>query len=159
MIKKIIAGTLISAMTLFALPNNEIELMILDKAVQKKAIVLTAMQLQGDTKTKFGKLYDAYQQKLMEYRVKELELIQNYAVHYTNMTDENANKLITEWASIEDDQLTLKKAYMSEFKKVMPSSDVIRYFQVENRLQMMNELKISSLIPLAIPQPMSVEAK
>jgi len=159
MIKKIIAGTLLSAMTLFALPNNEVELLLLDKAVQKKTVVLATMQLSGETKAKFGKLYDAYQQKLMKYRIEELKLIHDYAVDYDKMTDENANKLITQWVSIEESQLTLKKAYISEFKKIMPSSDVIRYFQIENRLQNIKELETSSMIPLAQEAPKKAEAK
>ena len=157
--KKIIAGILLSAMALFALPNNEIELLILDKAVQKKTVVLATMQLQGETKVKFGKLYDAYQQKLMEHRIAELELIRDYAVNYGNMTDENANELITKWVAAEDSQLTLKKAYMSEFKKIMPSADVIRYFQIENRLQTIRNFETSELIPLAQPAPMKAETK
>jgi len=159
MIKKVILGTLLSAMTLFALPNNEIELLVLNKAVEKKTVVLATMQLQGETKIKFGNLYDAYQKKLMEHRIAELELIKDYAVNYGNMTDEAANELIKKWIIAEEGQLTLKKAYMSEFKKIMPSADVIRYFQIENRLQKAKELEISSLIPLAQPAMGKIEEK
>ncbi len=95
----------------------------------------------------------------MEHRISELELIGNYAVNYDNMTDENANQLIKEWIIAEEAQLTLKKAYMSEFKKIMPSADVIRYFQIENRLQSVRNFEISELIPLAQPAPMKAESK
>ena len=61
MIKKIIAGTVLSAMTLFALPNSELELVLIAKASEKKAVVLSNMGLNGDTKEKFGSLYDEYQ--------------------------------------------------------------------------------------------------
>ena len=151
MIKKVIAGTLLSAMTLFALPNNELELVLIGKAVQKKAIVLSNMGLQGDTKESFGKLYDEYQMKLMKHRMSELNLIANYAATYNNMTDENANELIKEWVTAEEAALVLKKDYMAKFKKIMSSADVIRYFQIENRLQIMREAQTSSLIPLAQP--------
>jgi len=155
MIKKIIAGTLLSAMTLFALPNNELELVLIGKAVQKKAIILSNMGLQGETKEKFGKLYDEYQIKLMKHRMAELELIGDYAVNYNNMTDENANQIITKWATGEDAELVLKKDYIAKFKKIMPSAEVIRYFQIENRLQLLNEVQKSSMIPLAQPAPLA----
>ena len=151
MIKKIVIGTLLSAMTLFALPNNELELVLITKAAQKKAVVLSSMHLSGDTKEKFGKLYDAYQIELMKQRIEELKLIKEYATSYTNLTDENANKLITTWAITEDAQLVLKKNYIAKFKAIMPSADVIRYFQIENRLQLLREVQTSSAIPLAIP--------
>jgi len=159
MIKKIIAGTLLSAMTLFALPNNELELLLVTKAAQKKAVVLANMGLQGETKEKFGKLYDEYQKKLMKHRISELELIKHYAVNYNNMTDENANKVIVEWATVEDAELVLKRDYVAKFKKVMPSADVIRYFQIENRLQLLREVQTTNLIPLAQPAPVQPEVQ
>jgi len=159
MIKKIIAGTLLSAMTLFALPNTEIELHLVGKAVQKKAVVLSNMGLEGETKEKFGKLYDEYQQKLMKHRISELKLIRDYAVAYNNMTDENANKVIIEWVSVEEAELVLKKDYVAKFKKIMPSADVIRYFQIENRLQLLREVQTTGLIPLAQPAPVQPESK
>lgn len=153
MLNKIITGTLLSAMTLFALPNNEFELALMNQAIEKKAVVLSTMQLQGETKEKFGKLYDEYQIKLMKHRIAELKLIKGYAVNYLNMTDDNANKIITEWVSHEEAEMVLKKDYIAKFKKVMPSADVIRYFQIENRLQIMREAQTASLIPLAQPAP------
>ena len=159
MLKKIIAGTLVSAMTLFALPSNELELLILNKAVQKKTIVLASMHLNGETKEKFSKLYDEYQVKLMGHRIDELKLIKNYAGSFNNMTDENANKIITKWITVEEAEMVLKKDYVAKFKKVMPSADVIRYFQIENRLQLLSEIKTASLIPLAQPAPIQLEIK
>jgi len=159
MLKKIIAGTVLSAMTLFALPNNEIELLLVTKAAQKKAVILANMGLEGETKEKFGKLYDEYQGKLMKHRIAELELIKNYAQSYNNMTDDNANKLIVEWVTVEEAEMVLKKDYVSKFKKVMPSADVIRYFQIENRLQLLREAQTSSLIPLAQPAPIEMQVK
>ena len=46
MMKKIIAG---------------VELMMIAKAVEKKAIVLATMELKGEKKEAFGKLYECYQ--------------------------------------------------------------------------------------------------
>lgn len=149
--KKFIAATLISAMALFAMPNNEIELLLISKAAQKKAVVLANMDLQGETKEAFGKLYDQYQRSLMQYRLKELDIIGQYAQNYKNMNDDNANKLITEWVTAEEAEMVLKKEYVAKFKKILPSADVIRYFQIENRLQLVRELQRATLIPLAQP--------
>lgn len=157
--KKFIAGLAITAVSLFALPNDPVELVLLSKAAEKKAVVLASMQLDASTQDAFGKMYDEYQKKLMKQRIKELGLIAQYAQHFTDMTDANADKLIKEWMTVEEAELALKKEYISKFKKVMPSSDVIRYFQIENRLQLMRELKRSSLIPLAIPAQQDLPSK
>jgi len=159
MIKKLIAGLIATSVALFALPNNEVELLLVSKALQKKAVVLANMGLTGDTKEKFGKLYDEYQEKLMKQRVEELQLIQAYAKDYNNLTDKKADDLIKTWVASKDTGLTLQKNYMAKFKKIMPSSDVIRYFQIENRLQIAREAQISSIVPLAMPAPAQIEAK
>jgi len=151
MIKKVIAGTILSAMTLFALPNDELKLAGISQAAQKKLVVLTNMKLKGDEKEKFGKLYDEYQEVLMIHRITELKLIGHYAKNFTNMTNEASDKLITEWLAVEKEELTLKKIYMDKFKGIMNTVEVIRYFQIENRLQLMGEIQKSKLIPLAIP--------
>jgi len=159
MIKKIIAGTLISSMALFALPNNEAQLMMMAKTVEKKAVVLSNMHLKGETKENFGKLYEEYQVKLIETQMAEMALIANYAKDHKNMTNENSDKLIVEWLAVEETKLALKKEYMVKFKKVMPSSAVIRYFQIENRLQILRKAKTASKIPLAAPAAAKVEAQ
>ncbi len=159
MMKKIIAGTIISSMALFALPNNEAQLVMMAKVAEKKAVVLSNMHLKGETKENFGKLYEEYQVKLIETQMAEMALIANYAKEYKNMTNENSDKLIVEWLAVEETKLALKKEYMVKFKKVMPSSAVIRYFQIENRLQILRKAKAASKIPLATPAAAKVEAQ
>ena len=151
MLKKMITATVLSASVLMALPNDEASLLMVNKAVEKKVVVLSNMGLDGDTKIAFGKMYDEYQMKLIEQRMAEIELINNYALNYNKMTEDNANKIITQWSSVEETQLKLKQEYIKKFKKVMGSADVIRYFQIENRLALMGELQAASIIPLAQP--------
>ena len=156
--KKFIAATLISSMALFAMPNNEIELVLISKAAEKKAVVLVNMKLEGEKKEAFGKLYDQYQQALMKHRIAELNIISEYAKNYNKMSDENSNKLITDWITAEEAGMVVKKDYVAKFKKILPSADVIRYFQIENRIQLLREVQRASLIPLAKPEAAPVAA-
>jgi len=55
-------------MALFALPNNEVELVLISKATEKKAVILSNMNLEGETKENFGKLYDEYQLKILNLK-------------------------------------------------------------------------------------------
>ncbi len=151
MIKKIIAGMLLGAVTLFALPNDEAELMMIAKAVEKKAVVLATMGLEGDKKEAFGELYELYQVRLMELQIKEVELISDYAKHYSEMTDKRANEIIEKAIVLEKKALKLKVHYVEKFKKILTSAEVIRYFQIEKRFKLLKEAKVAEAIPLAIP--------
>ncbi len=157
MMKKIIAGLLLSALTLFALPNDEIELLMIAKAVEKKAIVLATMELEGEKKEAFGKLYERYQVRLMQLHIQELKLIADYAAHYNDMTNYNANEIILNALTIEDKALKLKIRYIGKFKQFMSSAEVIRYFQIENRYKLLEKAKVAELIPLAIPGPKTIK--
>ncbi len=151
MIKKLIAAVVLSVTVLFAMPNNEVELMMIAKAVEKKAVVLASMQLEGEKKEAFGKLYEYYQVRLMELRMQELTLISDYAEHYNDMTDTHADNIIADAISIEEKALKLKKHFIIKFKKFLSSAEVIRYFQIENRYKLLEKAKVAEAIPLAIP--------
>ena len=79
MIKKIIAGTLISAVTLFALPNNELELVMISKATHKKAVVLSNMNLKDEVKENRDKSDTAISDITGKMQAMELRIIQ--AIH------------------------------------------------------------------------------
>ena len=157
MIRKLLLGAVITSTALFALPNNELQLSMLAKAAQKKAVVLSTMQLKGEKKEEFGKLYDEYQGKLMERSMKHIGLISNYAANYKQMTNETSDQLIIKWAELEEAELKLKKEYILKFRKFLPSAEVMRYFQIENRFNILRKAKIMKMIPLATPPALSAD--
>ncbi len=157
MIKKLLLGAVITTSALFALPNNELQLAMLAKAAQKKAVVLSTMQLKGETKEQFGKLYDEYQDRLSERGMKHMGLITNYVANYEQMTNETSDQLIIKWAELQEAELKLKKEYILKFRKFLPSAEVMRYFQIENRFKILREAKIMKMIPLATPPALSAD--
>jgi len=46
---------------------------------------------------------------------------------------------------------------IEKFKKVMPAAAVIRYFQIENRFNILRKAKIIKMIPLATPPKLSAD--
>jgi len=157
MIKKLLAGVLITSVTLFALPNSERELTLLAKAAEKKAIVLSTMQLKEEIKEQFGNLYDEYQMKLMKQNMDHARLVGTYIANYKEMTNETSDQLIIKWAEQEEAELKLKKEYILKFRKFMPSADVVRYFQIENRFKILRRSKTMKLVPLATPPALSAD--
>lgn len=155
MIKKLLATTLLTSAFLFALPNNELQLAILAKSAEKKAVVLATMNLKKEAKESFGKLYDEYQVELNKNHAKRAGLVVNYVGNYKQMTNETSDMIIGSWAKIEDAELALKKKYILKFRKILPSAEVVRYFQIENRFNIMHKAKIMQKIPLATPPALS----
>ncbi|SFZ98531.1 hypothetical protein MNB_SV-5-1514 [hydrothermal vent metagenome] len=154
MIKKILLGALISSVTLFALPNDELHLEMLSKSAHKKAVVLKTMNLKGDVKEKFGKLYDEYQKKILKTSLQKLDLITNYTINYKQMTNETSDGIIIKSISIAESEIALKKEYILKFRQFLSSAELLRYMQIENRFQHLREEKVLRMVPLAIaPSP------
>ncbi|WP_201353678.1 hypothetical protein [Hydrogenimonas urashimensis] len=147
--KKWITAFTIAAVTAFALPNDEVQLAMLSKMAQKKAIVLATMNLEGKKKEAFGTLYDEFQEKINDILAKRLNIIVEYAKNYKQLDDAKAQKLIDEWFKTEEDAIALKRAYVKKFKKIMSTAEVIRFLQVENRFEILRQAEISELVPLA----------
>ena len=64
------------------------------------------------------------------------------------MTDEVALDLMKRMNSYEGEILTLKKTYMKKFSKILPPTKVLRYFQAENKIDILIDFEVASSIPL-----------
>jgi hypothetical protein len=76
-------------------------------------------------------------------------LILTYADSYENLTDEVADTLVSEFVSIEKERARLKAKYLPKFKKVLPARKVARFYQVENKLDIVVLAEMAQEIPLA----------
>jgi hypothetical protein len=150
--KKIIAGLTLAAMTVFAMPNNEGELVLIAKMAEKKAVVLATMGLESQKKEKFGKLYDEYQGKMAELVAKKLDIIAEYAAHYQSLDDKTASSLMKKWSDVQESALKLQSTYAKKFEKFLSPVEVLRYMQIENRFKIAREFSVAQLVPLATPK-------
>jgi hypothetical protein len=65
------------------------------------------------------------------------------------MTDDAAGKLLKRWLAHEEDQQDLMKKYVKRLDKVLPTTKVLRFVQIENKLNTVLSLPAVRGIPLA----------
>ncbi len=104
-------------------------------------------------------MYDEYQKELVKIRIKRVNIIRDYAKNYKDMNDKNADKILGEWLQAQKDEIAIKDKYIEKFKKILPSSLVLRFYQIENRLNIRREANIASILPLAIPDQATRKGK
>jgi len=75
-------------------------------------------------------------------------LINDYAAAYATMTNATAKKLLDESMTIETLRLKLGKAYLPKFRKVLPQTKVVRYYQIENKVNAVLYYELAARIPL-----------
>jgi hypothetical protein len=115
----------------------------------KRAIVLKGMALDDAQVQAFTPLYDEYQAKRKVLMQRGVDLVDAYAANYGTMTDDAAKKLLKDWFALVDDENELVQATARKMGKVLPATKVIRFVQIENKLNTVMRLPAVRAIPLA----------
>jgi len=115
---------------------------------EKKATIAEVMQLSETESQPFWNLYNEYQGKLYLVQNKRIDIINEYAENYENLSDEKADELWLNSMAFKVELLKLKKAYYKKFKKILPAGKAARFFQTENKIETMIDAQLAFEIPL-----------
>ena len=77
-----------------------------------------------------------------------------YVDRYYNgdLDDEHAVRLMNTYFEVEDARLKKRRDYVKKFGKVMSDVNVMRFFQLENKVQAEVNAALAVTIPLADPR-------
>ena len=117
-------------------------------STERKILIMREMNFTPQEAEAFWPLYDEYvlaRRPVGDMRVK---VITDYAATYQTMTNEKARKLADESMDYETKKLKLKKKYIKKFRKVLSDIKVVRYFQLESKLDAIIDFDLASQIPL-----------
>ena len=123
--------------------------LVLEKArADKKLLVAENMQLTEAEAKAFWPVYERYQDELFLLRMRTLKMIKDYADTYDTMTDATAKRLLDEYMTIEGLRPKLRQAYLPKFGKALPGAKLLRYYQIENKINIAIDYELASKIPL-----------
>lgn len=114
----------------------------------KKLFIATNMGLTESEAKGFWPVYESYQAELEQVETRTGRLIEEYARTYRAMSDQVARKLLNEFLTIEADRLKLRETYVPRFRKALPDTKVVRYYQLENKIQAVVNYDLARVIPL-----------
>jgi hypothetical protein len=136
---------------LFAQVNEDVGKTLDAMQKEKDAIIGNEMKLTEQEKNGFGPLYREYQEALRKVQGRSFKLISEYAEEKEKDTfsDEKAEVLLNEYLAIERERLELKNTYVQKFGKILPPKKVMRYFQLENKMEVNLTFQLSQMVPLA----------
>ena len=147
------ATALLSIATSFAAQAqtnfDDTQQLIAQIQADKRAVVLKAMALDDAQLTAFTPIYDAYQAERKQLMQRGVEIINAYSSNYDSMTDAAAKGLLKDWFKLQEDELALVKGTAKKLDKVLPTAKVLRFVQVENKLNTLLRLPGIQAIPLA----------
>jgi len=125
-----------------------IELLRTDLNAQRRQIVNETMQLDDKQARIFWPIYNDYEADLDKLGDEKLAIVQEYATNFLTMTNEKADELAQRVMALDDQRMALRRKYYDLMKKSLPAILVVRFFQVENQIQLLVDLKIASNLPI-----------
>lgn len=131
--------------------NDENQALLSQIQTDKRAIVLKGLQLTAPESAAFTPIYDEYEAERKQLADRTVALLDKFVANYDSMTDDAARGILKDWLSLEDSRLDLTKKYAKRFEKVLPAPKVLRFVQIENKLDTAVEMEAVRLVPLAKP--------
>ena len=123
-------------------------------ASEFRQILREEMMLTDEESKEFWPLYERYSAEKRVINEPYLAGLIEYVDRYYkgDLGDEHAERLMNTYFEVQ--QATLKKRhdYVKKFRKVMSSISVMRFFQLENKVQAEVNAALAVIIPLADPR-------
>jgi hypothetical protein len=127
----------------------EAQVLISQIQTDKRAIVLSTLQLTDPQVAAFTPVYDGFQADNKKVMERGIEMLNKFASNYGSMTDDAAKDILKEWFDLREDRNEVVEKYAKKMTKVLPATKVLQWVQVENKLNSLLDVQAASVIPLA----------
>lgn len=121
--------------------------------VERVAAITEEMHFSAEENEAFWPLYEEYHDEMLVVQNRYAELIADYAGKHFDykLTDADAKKILSDYFVIKSDLQEIQKGYVSKFEKIMSPRKVLRFYQLESKIQAEIDAALAIMIPLADP--------
>jgi len=128
--------------------DADVQLLRQDLQKQKNQIITDTMTFTESEAQAFWPIYKEYASEQQAIAAKRLDLIIDYARSLENMDNKKAHDLSQQMFAIEDETQALRKKYYPRFEKALAAKRAAKFYQVDNRLNLLITYQLTSEIPL-----------
>jgi len=125
-----------------------IELLRSGARQERAQLVGAVMQLDTEDAAAFWPIFRDFEAEYMKFGEGVVALIKNYCENYATMTNELADQLAAKLLDLEQERNGLKRKYYLKFKDALDAITAARFLQVENQLERIADLQVSSELPV-----------
>ncbi len=126
---------------------DAIELLRSTYQTDRQAVVAKVLELNESESSAFWPLYQSYRADMEKIGDSLVKLVLEYSDSYPNVPEDTARRLLKQYMALEK-QLVAKRAwYLKRAGKSISANKVLRWAQVENRLDLGLRLRLASTIP------------
>jgi Spy/CpxP family protein refolding chaperone len=120
-----------------------------DSQAAKADVMAKNMTLSAEQAAKFWPLFETYQKEQNGIIDEQLKGIRTFVEKYDTLDDATAMTLMNAHIDRDAKMNALRKKWLGEFQKVLPSKLAVRAMQIDRRLSLAMQSEIASRIPLA----------
>ena len=119
----------------------------------RREIIAEELRLDDSEAEAFWSAYEDYHADIMVVRDRYVELIAGYLARYEagDLDDKYAKELLDDWLKYKGDKLKVQKQHVKKFSKVLSMRKVVRFYQLENKMDAEIDAELAIFIPLMDP--------
>jgi Spy/CpxP family protein refolding chaperone len=129
--------------------KDDTELLISQIQTDKRAVVLSALDLTDAQVAAFTPIYDKYQADMKEQFARAVEMLNKFAANYGSMTDDAAKDILKDWFKLRDSRNATMKKYAKLMERELPATKVLQWVQIENKLNTLLDVQAASVVPVS----------
>lgn len=115
---------------------------------ERQAILAANLELDEKESAVFWPLYQEYRNALESAINTRVDLLNQYFASYETLTDKEAVALLNKHIAWEQEVLEVRSTFAKKMSKALSGKTVARFFQIENKMDIIVEYEMAGEIPL-----------
>ncbi len=156
-----ISAAIVLCLAMTFAPNLEAQQSFRDSIVQAQKLIRSGtrqilkdeLHLDEQEQAAFWALYDEYDAELRKIGATYIDAVTEFVDLYQAgaLTDDNADRLLDTYFDIQIAITQLRQCYLGEFREILSGVQVMRFYQLENKVRAEVNAALALAIPLADP--------
>jgi hypothetical protein len=118
------------------------------RETQRRVLVSGAMVLTEAEAKAFWPLYDDYEKDRRAIDERDDRLVADFVASYASLTDVQARAMLQEALRVDEARLKLRRDFTERMGRALPPRKLVRFFQIENKLDAVVHAEAAQRIPL-----------
>jgi hypothetical protein len=131
--------------------ESDFELMRSDIRTKKATMIADRMKFTDQEAAAFWPVYRQYETDLAAINDKKVSIMKDYLSRHQSLNDQQAKQLAEEVFDVDQRTLDLRAKCFGALEKALPAKTIVRWLQIERRLQLLVDAQIARDFPVLKP--------
>ncbi len=115
----------------------------------RQALMAENLMLSESESTDFWPVYQDFHSERDALLDRRINLLQEFRDNFDALDDAQATRMLDDYFALENDFLDLRQEYLPKFRRVLSDKQTLRYYQIENKMDLIIEYELSQVLPMA----------